>query len=106
MFLRNHLRKVLAEPRLQGLLGGTGPAGPNTPRSLSVEAEIAYRVALMHNGGEAAPGALEPAKSPPPYLRQYAEEFMRRAGRGNWEALRCLDHLEVAGLQMQTLRFA
>lgn len=106
LFLRNHLRKVLAEPRLQGLLGGTGPAGPNTPRSLSVEAEIAYRVALMHNGGEAAPGALEPAKSPPPYLRQYAEEFMRRAGRGNWEALRCLDHLEVAGLQMQTLRFA
>lgn len=142
LFLRNHLRKVLSEPRLQGLLAGAGTASPvastaapvagnaapvagnaapgsanvstaarlaaspAAARSLQVEAEIAYRVALMHNGGEGAPGALDPAGSPPPYLRQYAEEFMRRAGRGNWEALRCLEHLEVAGLQMQTLRLA
>jgi RHS repeat-associated protein len=156
LFLRNHLRKVLSEPRLQGLLAGAGTASPvagpaaqsattaassagaaargsrthissasisppgsatvstgaplassrSDSRSLQVEAEIAYRVALMHNGGEGAPGALDPSGIPPPYLRQYAEEFMRRSGRGNWEALRCLDHLGVAGLQMQTLRLA
>lgn len=123
LFLRQHLRKVLAEPRLGGLLGGADnsaassaatpsrgstPAGASAPsaRAQQVEAEIAYRVALMHNGGEGAPGALDPAVSPAPYLRQYAEEFMRRAGRGNWEALRCLDQLQVAGLQMQTLRLS
>jgi hypothetical protein len=39
-------------------------------------------------------------------LQRYAEEFMRVAGRGNWQALRCGQSLGLAGLQMQTLKLA
>lgn len=108
LLLRQHLRTLLAEPALQARLSNL--ESPTTKafdqRQQSIEQDIAYRVALMHNGGKQAAGALDPNRKPPAYLQHYAEEFMRVAGRGNWQALRCGQSLGVAGLQMQTVKLA
>jgi len=106
LLLRNHVRQVFAEPALQSRLVNRETPGSSAfqQREQAIEQDIAYRVALMHNGGKRAPGALDPSRTPPAYLQAYAQEFMRVAGRGNWEALRCGQSLGVAGLQMQTLR--
>ena len=108
LLLRQHLRTLLAEPALQTRLSNL--ESPTTKafdqRQQSIEQDIAYRVALMHNGGKQAAGALDPNRKPPAYLQRYAEEFMRVAGRGNWQALRCGQSLGLAGLQMQTLKLA
>jgi len=108
MLLRNHLRDILVEPALQTRISNRETPGSSAyvQRQQAIEQDIAYRVALMHNGGKKAPGALDPNRTPPAYLQAYAQEFMRVAGRGHWEALRCGQSLGVAGLQMQTLRLA
>ncbi|NDA93136.1 MAG: hypothetical protein EBX90_07610, partial [Betaproteobacteria bacterium] len=106
LLLRQHLRTILSEPALQARVSNLEPPGSKAhgERQQAIEQDIAYRVALMHNGGKQASGALDPNRKPPAYLQSYAEEFLRMAGRGNWEALRCGQSLGVAGLQMQTLR--
>jgi hypothetical protein len=106
LLLRQHLRAIVSEPALKARLVNVEPPASKSygERQEAIERDIAFRVALMHNGGKQASGALDPNRKPPAYLQNYAEEFMRMAGRGNWEALRCGQSLGVSGLQMQTLR--
>ncbi len=106
LMLRNNLRDILAAPALQSRLQNLEASASlqHRQRQQAIEQDIAYRVALMHNGGKNVPGALDPSRAAPAHLQSYAQEFMRVAGRGNWESLRCGQSLGVAGLQMQTLR--
>lgn len=105
MFLKNNLSKIVEAPSLAGQFLNTEAPGTDEHmiRQRTVEDDLAQRVAAMHNWGNVR-RITAPAMDLPSWVKNYADEFSRSVGRGDWRSLRCGDELKnTAGLRMQPL---
>ncbi len=105
MSLKNNLSKIVEAPSLAGQFLNTEAPGTDEHmiRQRTVEDDLAQRVAAMHNWGNVR-RITAPAMDLPSWVKNYADEFSRSVGRGDWRSLRCGDELKnTAGLRMQPL---
>jgi hypothetical protein len=121
IFIRNNLRRVLANSDLAGRLRNNEPKNSTNPtenyryeaRQREIDDELAMRVARLHNGG--AGGLLGDIKTLtrscikggkiPCDIGDYVKTFIGiKAGRGDWRSLRCGDIGSRLGIQLLPLQ--
>jgi hypothetical protein len=118
IFIRNNVRKILAEPALKARFKNEGVSKPVLEtggsavdtRQRRIEDELAMRTARMHNGGR--PTAISTdvtalTRSCTLDLKilcdngNYVKTFIGiQSGRGDWRSLRCGDINKNRGLQL------
>lgn len=102
-FLQGNLNSILNTPAIRARFNNTETPGTEAYRTRQrvIEEELAKRTAIIHNRGS---GGTSVNIDVPKYVEDYAREFVRIAGRGDWRSLRCSDELnDTKGLQMETL---
>ena len=111
-FLQDNLNDLLKSPRLSGQFANDEAPGTeeHAARQREVELNLAQRMAALHNWGNLRRVTGEEPSRWPQYVRDYVDEFLGVAGRGDWVSLRCTDDFEVMkqhkGLQMQELKLS
>ena len=111
-FLQDNLNDLLKSPRLSGQFANDEAPGTeeHAARQREVELNLAQRMAALHNWGNLRRVTGEEPSRWPQYVRDYVDEFLGVAGRGDWVSLRCTDDFEAMkqhkGLQMQELKLS
>ncbi|HBI69316.1 MAG TPA: hypothetical protein DDZ22_09935 [Massilia sp.] len=102
-FLQGNLNSILDTPAISARFRNTEKPGTEAYRKRQrvIEEELARRTAIIHNRGS---GGTSVTINVPKYVRDYANEFVTVAGRGDWRSLRCSDELgDTKGLQIDPL---
>ena len=102
-FLKSNLETIMNTPAIRARFVNNETPGTEAyrTRQRAIENDLAVRTAITHNRGS---GGTSVNISVPQYVQDYANEFTRVAGRGDWRSLRCSDELgDTKGLQFNNL---